>query len=58
MDGVVEKIFSTNLIIASEILNAPWFVEVSLSRFIALLIDAINRPSLQINQPDRKKLRD
>ncbi|MGI6325435.1 MAG: ribose-phosphate diphosphokinase [Saccharofermentanales bacterium] len=43
MDGVIEKIFSTNLIYCRpEILNAPWFVEVSLSRFIALLIDAIN----------------
>jgi ribose-phosphate pyrophosphokinase len=41
--GLIEKVFATNLIYRSEELRAsPWFVDVSLSRYIALLIDAIN----------------
>jgi len=37
------QVFATNLIYRSEELrNAPWFVDVNVSRFIALLIDAIN----------------
>lgn len=42
-DGVIDKVFATNLIYRRpELLNAPWYVDVSMSRFIALLIDAIN----------------
>ncbi len=41
--GIIDRVFSTNLIYRRpELLNAPWFIEVSMSRFIALLIDAIN----------------
>ena len=42
-DGVFDKVFATNLIYnRPELQNAPWFVEVSMSRFVALLIDAVN----------------
>ncbi|MBP8990256.1 MAG: ribose-phosphate pyrophosphokinase [Clostridia bacterium] len=41
--GVIDRIFATNLIYRPpELQSAPWFVEVDLSRFVALLIDAIN----------------
>ncbi len=41
--GIIDKVFSTNLIYRRpELQNAPWFVEVDMSRFVALLIDAIN----------------
>ena len=41
--GMIDKVFATNLIYRSEELrHAPWFVDVSISRYIALLIDAIN----------------
>jgi len=41
--GLIDKVFATNLIYRSEELrNAPWFVDVNISRFISLLIDAIN----------------
>jgi ribose-phosphate pyrophosphokinase len=41
--GIIDRIFATNLIYRRpELQNAPWFVEVDLSRFVALLIDAIN----------------
>lgn len=42
-DGIIDKIFSSNLTYCRpEISNSPWYVEVNMSRFIALLIDAIN----------------
>lgn len=42
-DGLFNQIFATNLIYRSEALRqAPYFTEVNLSRFIALLIDAVN----------------
>lgn len=42
-DGLFNQIFATNLIYRSEALKqAPYFTEVNLSRFVALLIDAIN----------------
>lgn len=41
--GIINKVFATNLIYRRpELQNAPWFVDVSMSRFVALLIDAIN----------------
>lgn len=41
--GLIDKIFCSNLIYRTpELLERPWFEEVSLSKFIALLIDAIN----------------
>ncbi len=42
-DGMINKVFATNLIYRRPELQAsPWFVEVDVSRFVALLIDAIN----------------
>lgn len=42
-EGLFDQIFATNLIFRSEAFKqAPYFTEVNLSRFVALLIDAIN----------------
>lgn len=42
-EGLITKVFSTNLIYRTpELLAAPWFVDVDMSKFIALIIDAIN----------------
>ena len=42
-EGIINRVFATNLIYRPpELQSAPWFVEVNLSRFVALLIDAIN----------------
>lgn len=41
--GIIDRVFSTNLIYRSpELRQAPWYTDVSLSRYISLLIDAIN----------------
>jgi ribose-phosphate pyrophosphokinase len=41
--GIIDRIFATNLIYRRpELQNAPWFVEVNMSRFVSLLIDAVN----------------
>jgi ribose-phosphate pyrophosphokinase len=41
--GIVDRVFATNLIFRRpELQQAPWFVEVNMSRFVALLVDAIN----------------
>ena len=45
-DGLISKVFSTNLIYRRpELLAAPWFADVNMSKFVALLIDAINHDS-------------
>jgi ribose-phosphate pyrophosphokinase len=42
-DGIINKVFATNLIYRRpELLQAPWFADVNLCKFVALLIDAIN----------------
>ena len=42
-EGIINRVFATNLIYRSpELQTAPWFIEVNLSRFVALLIDAVN----------------
>ncbi len=42
-EGFIDKVFCTNLIYRSpEILQAPWYVDVNMAKFVALLIDAIN----------------
>jgi ribose-phosphate pyrophosphokinase len=42
-EGIVSKVFATNLVYRTpEVLNAPWFVDVDMSKFVALIIDAIN----------------
>ena len=41
--GIINKVFATNLIYRRpELLQAPWFADVNLCKFVALLIDAIN----------------
>ncbi|MBR3033260.1 MAG: ribose-phosphate pyrophosphokinase [Clostridiales bacterium] len=45
-DGIISKVFATNLIYRRpELLAAPWFADVNMSKFVALLIDAINHDS-------------
>lgn len=42
-EGLITKVFATNLVYRSpELLNAPWFVEADMAKFISLIIDAIN----------------
>jgi ribose-phosphate pyrophosphokinase len=42
-EGTITKVFSTNLIYRTpELLEQPWFFDVDLSKFVALIIDAIN----------------
>lgn len=41
--GYIDKIFTTNLIYnESELLSKPWYCNVNMSKYIALLIDTIN----------------
>lgn len=45
-EGIINKVFATNLIYRRpELLQAPWFADVNMSKFVALLIDAINHDS-------------
>ncbi len=45
-EGIINKVFATNLVYRRpELLEAPWFADVNLSKFVALLIDAINHDS-------------
>lgn len=42
-EGIINKVFATNLVYRQpELLAAPWFVDVNMSKFVGLLIDAIN----------------
>ena len=42
-DGIIDAVFCTNLIYRTpELLAAPWYRDVSVSRFVALIIDALN----------------
>lgn len=42
-DGAIDKVLCTNAIYRSpELLSAPWYIDVDLSKFVALLVDAIN----------------
>jgi ribose-phosphate pyrophosphokinase len=42
-DGIISRVLSTNLIYhRPELLSAPWFIDVNMSKFVALIIDAIN----------------
>jgi len=42
-EGIINKVFATNLIYRRpELLEAPWFADVNMCKFVALLIDAIN----------------
>ncbi len=45
-EGIISKVFATNLIYRRpELLEAPWFADVNMCKFVALLIDAINHDS-------------
>lgn len=45
-DGIINKVFATNLIYRRpDLLEAPWFADVNMCKFVALLIDAINHDS-------------
>ncbi|MDD2427765.1 MAG: ribose-phosphate pyrophosphokinase [Eubacteriales bacterium] len=58
-DGVINNVLCTNLIYRSpELLAAPWYIDVNMAKFVALLIDAMNHnasisslidPTLKIN---------
>ena len=42
-EGTIDAVFCTNLIYRSpELLAAPWYYDVNMSRFLALIIDALN----------------
>jgi ribose-phosphate pyrophosphokinase len=42
-EGIITKVFATNLTYRTpELRNAPWFVDVNMSKFIAYLIDTLN----------------
>ncbi len=42
-EGIIHKVFATNLVYRRpELLEAPWFCDVNMAKFVALLIDAIN----------------
>ena len=44
--GLLSRVFTTNLIYCSpELKAAPWYHEVDMSKFIALLVDAVNHDS-------------
>lgn len=43
-DGIITKIFTTNLIYRSpELLSKAWYTEVDLGKYVALIIDTLNR---------------
>ncbi len=51
--GEVDKVFATNLIYRQpDLLKAPWYVDVNMSKFVALLIDAINHDASLSNLID------
>ena len=42
-NGIFDKVFATNLIYRRpDLLDAPWYADVKMCKFVALLIDAIN----------------
>ncbi len=41
--GIIERVYSTNLIYHHpDLLQRPWYVDVNMAKYVALLIDAIN----------------
>ena len=45
-EGIINMVYATNLIYRRpELLTAPWFCDVNMAKFVALLIDAINHDS-------------
>jgi ribose-phosphate pyrophosphokinase len=52
-EGLIDRVFATNLIYRQpELLTAPWFVDVNMAKFVALLIDAINHDASLSNLID------
>jgi ribose-phosphate pyrophosphokinase len=42
-EGLITRVLATNLIYRRpELLEAPWFIDVNMSKFVALIIDALN----------------
>ena len=42
-EGIISKVFATNAVYRRpELLQAPWYADVNMCKFVALLIDAIN----------------
>ena len=42
-DGIIDKVLTTNLIYQpEELLEKPWYINVDISKYIALIIDTIN----------------
>lgn len=42
-DGIIDKVLTTNLIYQpEELLEKPWYINVDVSKYIALIIDTIN----------------
>ena len=42
-EGIISRVFSTNLNYRTpEVLNAPWYVNVDMSKFLSLIIDTLN----------------
>lgn len=42
-EGIIDRVFSTNLNYrAPEVLSAPWYVDVDMSKFLSLIIDTLN----------------
>ena len=45
-NGVIDKILTTNLIYQpEELLSKPWYINVDMSKYMALLIDTLNHDS-------------
>lgn len=58
-EGLISKVFATNLTYRSpDLLAAPWFYDVNMSKFVALLVDAINHDaSLSVLIDPTEKIR-
>ena len=49
-DGIIDKVLTTNLIYQpEELLEKPWYINVDVSKYIALIIDTINQDASIIN---------
>mgnify|MGYP001041551640 CR=1 FL=1 len=59
-EGTIDAVFCTNLVYRSpELLAAPWYHDVNMSRFLALIIDALNHnASLSTLLDSTDKIRD
>ena len=45
-NGIIDKVLTTNLVYQSpELLSKPWYIDVDMSKYIALLIDTLNHDS-------------